>query len=59
MTGPMHGLFDTAEHDRDIGREADLMCGLVDVEPLLGSHLVRADNRAHLIIKDLGGGAGQ
>ena len=48
-----------AIHDRSRRLQSRAMCGLDDVEPFLSTQLVRADDRAHLIIKDLGRGAGQ
>jgi hypothetical protein len=35
--------------------EADRVCGPVSLEPLLGADLVRADDRSHLVVQDLGG----
>ena len=39
--------------------QAELMRGSHDIEPLRGVQLVRADDRADLVVENLGGGAGQ
>ena len=59
VAGDVHRALDRAEHDRDVGAQADRMGKPVGLEPLLGVHLVGADDRPHLVVEDLGGGAGQ
>ena len=56
---PMQRPVDVAEHDGGRGVEADRVRGLHDLEPLRRPDLVGADDGAHLVVEDLGGGAGQ
>ena len=51
--------LDRTEHDRDVRAQADLVRGAVHLEPLVGIDLVRAEDRAHLVVEDLGGGTGK
>ena len=59
VAGDVHRPLDGAVHDRDVRPQADLVRGAVRDEPFLGVHLVGADDRAHLVVEDLGRGAGQ
>ena len=55
----MHRSFDVAEHDRDVRPQADAVRDPVRLEPLLRVDLVRADDRADLVVEDLGRGTRQ
>ena len=59
VAGDVHRPLDVAEHDRDVRAQADRVRGAVRFEPLLGVDLVGADDRADLVVEDLGRGAGQ
>src|SRR5579863_7740151 len=52
-------MLDMPVHDRRRRTQAETMRGPYDVEPLCRIHLVRADDGAHLVVQDLGGGARQ
>ena len=56
---PVPRRLDVPEHDRHVRAQADAVRGGVNLEPLLGRDLVGADERAHLVVEDLGGGAGE
>ena len=51
------GALDVAEHDRRRRADADGVRGAHHLEPLLGVDLVGAEDGAHLVVEDLGGGA--
>ena len=51
--------LDVAEHHRAGGPAAQLVPGAVDVQPLVGQHLVLRDRLAHAIDEDLRPAAGQ
>ena len=51
------GLFDRAEHDRHVRREADGVGDFVGVQPFLGGDLVRAQDGADAVVEDLRGGS--
>ena len=59
VAGDVHRPLDVPEHDRDVRAQADRVRGAVRLEPLLGVDLVGADDRADLVVEDLGRGAGQ
>ena len=59
MSRPVHGSLDVPEHDRDVRAQADAVRRLVHLEPLTGRDLVGTDDRAHLVVEDFSGGAGQ
>ncbi len=54
VAGPAHRVLDRAEHDGDVGAQADAVRRAVRLEPLLGVDLVGADDGAHLVVEDLG-----
>ena len=56
VPGPVPGAFDVAVHDRRRCPIADAVGGFHDLEPLVGVQLVGADDRADLVVQDLGGG---
>ena len=53
------GLLDGAVHDGDVGAQADGVGGAVGVEPFLGVDLVGAEQGPHVVVEDLGRGAGK
>src|SRR3954471_22851433 len=55
MPRPVSRALDVAEHDRRRRAQADVVRRLVNVQPLLGVHLVRADDGPDLVVEDLGG----
>src|SRR3954453_1978227 len=55
MPRPVSRALDMAEHDRRRRTQADLVRRLVNMQPLLGVHLVRADDGPDLVVEDLGG----
>ncbi len=59
MPRPMPGMIDMAEHDRRRGPEADAMRRLDHGQPLRGTHLVRTDDRAYLVVEHFRCRAGQ
>ena len=59
MSRPVHRPLDVPEHDRDVRAQPDPVRGAVHLEPLVGRDLVRADHRPHLVVEDLGRGAGE
>ena len=54
MPRPVPVAVDVAEHDGRRASEADVVRGLHHLEPLGGGDLVRAQDRAHLVIEDFG-----
>ena len=56
---PSAAAVDVTEHHRHVRAQADPVRGVVHLEPLVGRHLVGADDRAHLVVEDLGGRARQ
>ncbi len=59
MARPMLVALDMAEHDRHRAPQADAVRRFHDLQPFGGLDLVGADDRADLVVEDLGGGAGQ
>ena len=57
VPGPVPGRLDVAEHDGDVGAQPHRVGDPVDLQPLVGGHLVGADDHPHLV--GPGGGAGQ
>ena len=55
----MHRPLHVPEHDGDVRAQPDRVRGAVRVEPLLGVDLVGADDGPHLVVEDLGRGAGE
>ena len=58
VPGPVARLFDSAEHHGDVAAQPHCVRGLVRGEPLLGIHLVRAQNLPHVVVEDLRSSAG-
>ena len=52
---PVHGAVDVAEHDRVVRAEAEPVRRVVHLEPLVGRHLVGADDAPHLVVEHLRG----
>ena len=59
VPGPGVRALDASVHDRDVRVETDAVGLAVALQPLLCVHLVAADDRADLVVEDLGGRAGQ
>ena len=53
------GMLDMPVHDRGCRAQAKAVRGPCDIEPLRRVHLVGADDGAHLVVQNLGGGAWQ
>ena len=52
---PVFGVFDASEHDRDVRPQPERMRRFVDHQPLVRRHLVRTQDRPHVIVQDLRG----
>ena len=50
----MHGPLDVTDHHRHVRAQPDAVGGVVHLEPLVGRDLVGADDRADLVVEDLG-----
>ena len=59
MSRPAARRLDYPEHDRGIAPESDGVRDAMDITPLLGGDLVGTDERADLIVENLGGRTGQ
>ena len=59
MPRPMQRTLDMAEHDRRGGRSPTRCAASHHVEPCAVVELVGADDGAHLVVENFGGGAGQ
>ena len=54
VPGPVDGLLDRPEHDRDVASQADLVGDAMCLEPLVGGDLVRTQDRPDVVVEDLG-----